>query len=580
MKIINKILIFGVITLLFSSCDLTEVPEHEVIPEAYFLNESDFTLWTNEFYYQNFESADININDADDKIDNGLSAYITSSRNPASQTWSYAGLRNINYMLENMDRCEDQAVVTKYEAVGKFFRAYFYFLKVRTYGDVPYYDHVLGSTDEGLFKARDDRGYVMDRVMEDFAFAAKHLPSTWESQNTRVTKWAALAFASRAALYEGTFRKYHGLPDADKYLQQAASTAKEFIKDAPFSIYSEGSEPYRDLFYSDEAKISEVVLCRVYDPAFSVSHSVPYDIKFGRTSMTRRFMNHYLMADGSRFTDKDGWETMEYKEETKNRDPRMAQTVLTPGYKQIGASTVTKSKLSSHTGYEPIKYIGTAATSNTSGSGNSDWILMRAAEVYLNYAEAVAELGTITQDDLDISVNKIRARVKMPAISLATANSNIDPYLAQCYPNVNNGSNKGVILEIRRERTIELVMESPYRSWDLFRWKEAKQALNYFVPYHGCYFHGAGTFDMDNDGTADIELYTDVATSNCETKLKIGKDIILSQITSGYIVGYPGVIHGADWDENRDYLWPIPAAQRVLNPNLSQNPGWDDGLNF
>ena len=410
MKIICKILAFGTIALSVGGCDLTMLPEHELSPEQYFQNESDLTLWSNQFYNDNLESADIGINDADDKIDNGLSDYITGSRNAASQTWSFSALRKINYLLEHLDQCPDRALATKYEAVARFFRAYFYFLKVRTYGDVPYYDHVLGSTDADVYKARDDRGYVMDRVLEDFDFAARNLPGTWESGNTRVTKWAALAYASRAALYEGTFRKYHGMADADKYLRQAAATAKEFITDSPFYLYEEGAEPYRELFYSENAKTCEVVLCRRYDKAFGISHSVPYNIKFGRTSLTRRFMNHYLMADGSRFTDKEGWETMPYSEETQGRDPRMAQTVLCPGYKQVEATTVTRNTLSSHTGYEPIKFVGTAANSTTSGAASSDWILMRAAEVYLNYAEAVAELGTITQNDLEISVNLIRKR--------------------------------------------------------------------------------------------------------------------------------------------------------------------------
>ena len=85
---------------------------------------------------------------------------------------------------------------------------------------------------------------------------------------------------------------------------------------------------------------------------------------------------------------------------------------------------------------------------------------------------------------------------------------------------------------------------------------------------------------MDNDGTPDLELYTEAATSTCPTKLKIGKDVILSETTKGYIVGYPGVINGPNWDDARDYLWPIPAAQRTLNHALSQNPGWEDGLDF
>ena len=118
---------------------------------------------------------------------------------------------------------------------------------------------------------------------------------------------------------------------------------------------------------------------------------------------------------------------MPYSEETQGRDPRMAQTVLCPGYKQVEATTVTRNTLSSHTGYEPIKFVGTAANSTTSGAASSDWILMRAAEVYLNYAEAVAELGTITQNDLEISVNLIRKRAKMTGIDLTKADASPDP---------------------------------------------------------------------------------------------------------------------------------------------------------
>mgnify|MGYP000834342034 FL=1 len=123
-------------------------------------------------------------------------------------------------------------------------------------------------------------------------------------------------------------------------------------------------------------------------------------------------------------------------------------------------------------------------------------------------------------------------------------------------------------------------MELPYRAWDLMRWNEFKQALNYYVPYYGCYIPGPGTYDMDNDGTPDLELYTVKASSACPTKLQIGKDVILSDTNKGYIVGYSGVTHGRNWSDERDYLYPIPASQRTLNHALTQNPGWEDGLNF
>lgn len=121
-------------------------------------------------------------------------------------------------------------------------------------------------------------------------------------------------------------------------------------------------------------------------------------------------------------------------------------------------------------------------------------------------------------------------------------------------------------------------MEPPYRSWDLFRWKEAKIALNTVRPWEGVYIPGDGTYDMDGDGKDDLEIYSDTPKSTCETKLKIGSDIIVNK--NGYIEGYSENKYGTNWDDERDYLWPIPASQRVLNHNLTQNPGYQDGLSF
>jgi hypothetical protein len=169
-------------------------------------------------------------------------------------------------------------------------------------------------------------------------------------------------------------------------------------------------------------------------------------------------MNHYLMVTGERFTDQPGHETMFYTDEVKNRDPRLAQTVLCPGYIQIGAKSTTPNDMTAMTGYQPIKFVAQDAYSGAS-KGSHDVPQFRAAEVYLNYAEALAELGTLTQGDLDISVNKIRDRVSMPKLDMAAANGDVDPFLEGCYPNVTTGANKRVILEIRRERTVELVNE-------------------------------------------------------------------------------------------------------------------------
>lgn len=578
-KIFKLLAVLSFASFSFVSCDLTLMPEHETSPEKYFKTESDLMLWSNQFYKDILLSADYG-STTDVYLSNGISAYVSGNRTPQTQSWSFTALRNINYMLERLDQCEDVGVAKKYEAVGRFFRAYFYFKLVRTYGDVPYYDKVLGSTDPDVYKGRDDRGYVMDRILEDYEFAIANLPGTWEAMNTRVTKWAAMGYASRAALFEGTFRKYHGMADADKYLAKAVEYSEAFIDQSPFSLYNSGNTPYRDLFVSANAITQEVVLARHYDTAYSVFHSMGYSTEFGRSSVTRRFVNHYLMADGTRFTDKGDWQTKTYLEETAGRDPRLAQTVMCPGYIQKGATAVTACGFTSHTGYQPIKFVPEASKC-ISSSDDVDWALLRAAEVYLNFAEAKAELAalgkvTLEQADLDKSINKIRKRAKMPDLKMQGLTA--CQYMESCYPNVEKGSLKAVILEIRRERTIELALEQPDRSWDMFRWKEAKQCLQVVQPWYGVYIPGLGKYDTSGDGVADVEFIQE----GTAVKLKVGSsvsEVTLSAGTSGYIVAYSATSYGTDWNDARDYLWPIPASQRELNPNLKQNPGYVDGIN-
>ena len=297
-------------------------------------------------------------------------------------------------------------------------------------------------------------------------------------------------------------------------------------------------------------------------------------------------VNTYLMKDGTAFTDKAGWQEMTFIDEVKDRDPRLAQSIRTPGYHRIGKTEVLAPDLSiSVTGYQPIKFVQdpTASGGNVDRNDRStcDLPVYRYAEVLLNYAEAKAELGTLTQDDLNNSVNLIRKRVGMPDLNLANANAHPDRYLSSeetGYPNV-TGSNKGVILEIRRERTIELMQEG-FRFDDLVRWK-AGSCINQSLM--GMYFPGAGSYDLTGDGKADVVLYDkgtakpDVASGT--QVYEIGNELILSADNKGYVYYHKNILR-TNFSEERDYLYPIPINERSLNHNLTQNPGWDDGLSF
>lgn len=560
--------------MLTVSCDLDLAPEDTLSPGTYFQNGSQLELWTNRFYTMFPDADDLAKQNADDNISSELGETLMGQRTAASESgWNWDRLRDINYFLQHSNQCSDESAKKQYDGVAYFFRAYFYYVKVRRYGDVPWYDQVLNSDDDELLaKPRQDREIIMDSVMQDLDRAIDMLPTT--KDQVHVTKWTALALKSRAALYEGTWRKYRGLSNSEKFLQQAADAGEQFINNGNYKLYTTGTEPYRTLFNSIDCVSDEVILTKKYSTSSNVRHSIPFNIIQYRQGFTKRFMNHYLMADGTRFDEQEGWQTMDYVAETKNRDPRMAQTVLCPGYIQTGASRVTTNDLSALTGYRPIKYVNSSAYDGAL-KAITDYPLFRAAEVYLNFAEAKAELGTLSQADLDKSVNKLRDRVNMPHLSMTVANANPDALLQEYYPNVTQSSNTGVILEIRRERTVELALEG-FRLWDMFRWKEGQQ---FTKPFEGCYFPGEGEYDMDEDGTNDLLLYTTSKGSFKGTSYQIGKDIILTNSTSGNIHALSNI--SITWDENRDYLWPIPASERVLTGGaLTQNPGWTDSTNF
>ena len=229
------------------------------------------------------------------------------------------------------------------------------------------------------------------------------------------------------------------------------------------------------------------------------------------------------------------------------------------------------------TGYHLIKYSMTANYDEYNKSCN-DILLFRTAEVYLNFAEAKAELGTLKQADINKSIKLLRDRVGMTNLDMELANSKPDPYLmsaATGYPNV-KGANQGVILEIRRERTIELVMEG-FRYYDIMRWKEGKLFENDLL---GIYVPGPGTYDLDKDGTDDVCFYVGTKPAgNVPLYLEIGEQIRLSNGESGYIICHSLITK--KWNEDRDYLYPVPISERTLsNGVITQNPGWNDGLNF
>lgn len=588
MKKIFAIIAFALLGL--TACDLLDKePLSDLSPESYFTTETELKLFSNTFYNSILDKTPYR-SQSDQYIEYDPSDFIKGGNSrtvPASGGgWTFTVLRKINTMLGHLDNCKDEDVRNEYEGLGRFFRAYFYAEKVKRFGDVPWIDKELGSDSEQLYAARDSRELVMTNLLADLEFAIDNLPAS--SSPYRANRWTALALKSNICLFEGTFRKYHGINlnghDWKYYLEEAAKAAKEIIDEGPYKLYSTGNpdSDYTNAFIAEATDNPEYILAINYDEGLGIHHNATWygiGASSGRVGVTKKIVDSYLMKDGSRFTDKEGWETMQFAQQVADRDPRLAQSIRTPGYKRIGSAELALPDFDCCvTGYQTIKFV--QAFGLSSDGYNKAWCdlpVFRLAEQYLNYAEARAELGELDQNDLDITINMLRDRVGMVHLNMADANSAPDPYLMSKtygYPNVDKGTNKGVILEIRRERTIELAQEGSRRWYDLMRWKEGKCVEQ---PMHGMYFPGPGEYDLDGNGTLDLCLYKGAKPSTKATVVKeIGKDIMLSEDTSGYVDPIKGNKIDCEFDEGRDYLYPIPSDDQSLNRNLTQNPGWPD----
>ncbi len=593
------------------SCDkfFDRTPKATMAPENYFRDATDLQLFSNSFY-NNLLTKEPYSEQSDHMVCLNLSAVMRGGNNRTvpnsgggwgSGSGAWGDLRKMNTLLEYIDQCEDKDAVVKYTALTRFFRAYFYFNMIKRFGDVPWIDRQLESDSEELYRPRDSREVVMGHMLEDIDYAIENLPAGVSTY--RVNRWTALALKARFCLFEGTFRKYHdpanypkmyveplpeGSRSASDYLTLAAQAASEIMDNGPYKLADVAD--YRLLFANVDANKDEFILAIKNDQSLQIcNNATAFAVMStqGTPGFTRKFIAGVLMADGTRFTDKPGWETMQFADEMAGRDPRLAAITVGPGCVWLGDEAVSAPDLGcSVTGYQVQKFVmdKTLPEWGRVDKSYNDMPVFRYAEVLLNYAEARAELGALTQEDLDNTVNKLRDRVGMTAhLNLEAANADPDPFLSgepYGYRNV-SGAYKGVILEIRRERALELAMEG-FRLTDLIRWREGKCLEQ---PICGMYFPGVGKYDLSGDGTPDINIWTGTNPKSKDVvdfELGVSTGIVLTEGTKGNIYHHAGIERS--FDEGRDYYYPIPTKERQLYHNkgvlLKQNPGWVDGLSY
>ncbi|MGJ1386902.1 RagB/SusD family nutrient uptake outer membrane protein [Sphingobacterium spiritivorum] len=496
--------------------------------------------------------------------------------------WDFSYIRRVNLMLSNIDKSKmSDTEKAHWRSVGYFFRSLRYLDMIADFGDVPWIDRTLTESDTLLFAARTPRNIVASNVLNDLKYAEQNIKVAGDGVNT-INKDVVLALISRFGLFEGTWRKYHGLGDQQKYLEASLDASAKLIASKPALMSS-----YDEIYNTENlAGKPEILLAKQYNTDM-VTHSIGRVVRTSAwySDLTRDAVDSYLCTDGKPVSSSSLYQgnTSMYKE-FRNRDRRLYYTVMppykvkllgatgtsltwdyttnaadreyidlmktlsTPTAKQLPVSNFSAYTVSaipnfrsknngqgfivSDLGFYFWKFYNRQADNMALQTSTTDFPLFRMGEIMINHAEAAFELGRFDQSVADITINKLRVRAGVAPMVVAAINSSFDSNKDPEVP--------AVLWEIRRERRVEL-MGDGFRFRDIKRWKKG----NYInkIPV-GVYIN-----------RADYGNVLPVAGGG----------------TSGFVMQNIGAPIG--WLD-KYYLKPIPFNQFILNPNLEQNPGW------
>lgn len=564
-----KTKIIGIIAflLLASGCKkdfLTRLPQDEFTDETYWTSEDKVRTFAYGFYTAYFPgyAAGFDLGWGgffsgqalnDDFAPTSPSSFV-SIVPPNDGGWAFSWIRKANIMIDRIQGVPmDEEAKNNWTGIGRFFRAEEYAYLVRRFGDVPWYDKALEENDPELYRPRDPRTFVMDKVLEDFKFAVENVRESDAAvgpDGLIVNRDVILAVMSRVFLFEGTYLKYHDLDQAKatEYLTEAKWAANELISGGKYQV----ADDYRGLFSSvDLSGNPEIIMYRQYNTA-QVTHSLmSYVNREGQTGVSKDLIDTYLAKDGLPIGVSDLYQgDKSFQDVMTDRDPRMYDTFVQE--LRLNGEVTNPST----SGYSVHKFLNEALKDSPEGLSNqniTDAPEIRYGEVLMNYIEATAELGTVTQNDLDISINALRNRadVKLPALEVIGGKPAVG---GQVYDDPKRDPTVDPLLwEIRRERRIELAMEG-FRYDDLRRWKKLEYA--------------------DNGTRPDINRGAWIKKSEHP---KMANVVIEGGGDEGYIRPAAPQAYRI-FDNPRVYLYPLPLDQIKLYKDngveLTQNPGW------
>lgn len=565
------IYLFAVSTLLFASCnDFLDKTQRDIFTNnsGFWSNSNDVQSYSNKFYddYVGYSHGGGSgwfyfTSLGDDQANASFDKWTFITVPATSGYWSggFTEVRRADYLLQELEKSTlAQSDKSYYAAIGRLNRAWEYYQLVREYGDVQWINYpITDIDDDSIYGKRTDRDVVMDSVLNDLNYAITNLPSN-VSDKTKWSKEMAEAMKSDICLYEGTYCKYRTLADngkapdldrAKKYLQESEGASEAIMSSGEYSLTANYGEIYNSL---DLSSNPEIIFYRNYEKDVVMHGLCDYTSgsseQFG---ITKDAINAFLFKDGKPLAtttlNKDDKAVKnangDYSIEKilQNRDKRLSVLVdsiicfKNHGWARLdeNGNASGSAQMTSSTGYTIKKYDNTSVDAYYRTNTNTNYTdapLYWYAVILLNEAEAKAELGTITQGDLDKTVNLLEARAGIPDITLQPE---ADP--------ANNMGVSNLIWEIRRCRRCELMTDNWYRYWDLVRWHQLDKV--------------------------DSQQYPDI---NRGANLSNVTDNVMRVDNDNYIIA----AKKTRTFDTKYYFYPIPSYELSLNKEIHQNPGW------
>jgi starch-binding outer membrane protein, SusD/RagB family len=571
-------------------------------------NENDVRLYANAFYTNYFNGYNSSFTAdytpvrgytfSDDltgkNVQSNFESNVPTSRGSTSEsaawmsqyagpTWDFAWVRKSNIFIDRLDNVVkpkiSEEAYNHWSAVARFFRGFEYSRLVSVFGDVPYFDKEVLNTDLAtLYKDRDNRGVVMDKVYDDFKYVLANIRENDGPQN--LNKYIAAAFISRLMLFEGTYQHYHNLDAAraKKYLEFAVDAAEIVMNSGKYNF----SKDFKSLFASESlAGHPEVLLYRVYDAALNITHSIgsySNGTEVVGVDPNLVLIKSFIANDGKVWQNSDVPDASSFAiaDLVKTRDPRFEASFID----KVNGASATLLYGYKFASREAITYIGkTYPAAWGSNTNTSDAPVMRLAEVVLNWIEAKAVLAefyggpAVTQGDLDKSINAIRGR-PLDAAAIAKGVHKTAPLMLGALPNdpAKDAEISDLIWEIRRERRMEFVFEHT-RLLDLKRWKKL-QYMDFST--NPDYFLGPWV-----NIPVEIPSYLTAANKGkVRVKKEDGTIVIWDGTNASDMVGFWMVENAQNRLSftDKSYLAPIGQSQIIQYQEkgytLTQTPGW------